>query len=265
MPTLPLTDKTVLVTRAVGQAGQFSRLLQRQGATVIEMPTIEIVPPSSWDELDAAIGHLNDYDWLVLTSTNAVDYFFERLGSQLQDVRGLAAIKIAVVGEKTAARLKQHGLKADFIPPDYVADAMVVNFPGAVTGKKILFPRVESGGREVLVNAFVEQGAVVTEVAAYQSVCPEFGDPQAIAALKNHSVDVVTFASSKTVKHFCQLLERSIGDGWQRYLDKVGFASIGPQTSKTCRILLGRVEIEAQEFTLDGLTQAIVQWINQPK
>ena len=257
---LPLSEKTILVTRAAGQSSQFSRLLQQQGATVIEMPTIEIVPPSSWDALDGAIADLNDFDWLILTSTNAVDYFFERLGSQLQDVRGLAGIKIAVVGEKTSLRMKQRGLQPDFIPPEFVADAMVVNFPESVEGKKILFPRVESGGRDLLVKAFSDRGAHVTEIAAYQSACPETADPTAIAAIQNYSVDVVTFASSKTVKHFCQLLQQAIGDNWTHHLDKVCIASIGPQTSKTCRALLGRVDIEAQEFTLDGLTKAIVQW-----
>lgn len=265
MSNLPLSGKTILVTRAAGQSSQFTRLLQLQGATVIEMPTIEIVPPSSWDELDQQIGRLNEFDWLILTSTNAVDYFFERLGSQLQDVRALATIKIAVVGEKTSLRLKQRGLQPDFVPPDFVADSMVVNFPESVDGKKILFPRVESGGRDVLVKAFSDRGAEITEVAAYQSACPETAEPEAIAALQSYSVSMITFASSKTVKHFCELLQRSIGDGWQKYLEKVAYASIGPQTSKTCRALLGRVDLEAQEFTLDGLTKAIVQWFETSK
>ncbi len=255
---LPLFGKTIVVTRAAGQSSQFSHSLQNFGAKVIEMPTIEIVAPSSWAELDRAIAILNEFDWLVLTSTNAVDYFFERLGSQLQDVRGLAAIKIAVVGEKTAQRLRQRGLQPDFIPPEFVADAMVVNFPDSIAGKKILFPRVETGGRDVLVRAFSDRGAIITEVAAYQSTCPKTPDAKAIALLQDRAANLVTFASSKTVKHFCELMERAIGDHWIESLEKVKFASIGPQTSKTCRALLGRVEIEADEFTLDGLIKAIV-------
>ncbi len=255
---LPLFGKTVVVTRAAGQSSQFSHSLQNYGAKVIEMPTIEIVPPSSWEELDRSIATLNDFDWLILTSTNAVDYFFERLGSQLQDVRGLAAIKIAVVGEKTAQRLRQRGLQPDFIPPEFVADAMVVNFPELIDGKKILFPRVETGGRDVLVRAFSDRGAIITEVAAYQSTCPKLPDAKSISVIQDRSVDLVTFSSSKTVKHFCELLQKAIGDDWKDALEKVSFASLGPQTSKTCRALLGRVEIEAKEFTLDGLIKAIV-------
>jgi uroporphyrinogen-III synthase len=263
--TLPLFEKTIVVTRAAGQSSQFSYSLQNFGAKVIEMPTIEIVAPSNWAELDRAIATLTEFDWLILTSTNAVDYFFERLASQLQDVRGLAAIKIAVVGEKTAQRLRQRGLQPDFIPPEFVADAMVVNFPESVEGKKILFPRVETGGRDVLVRAFSDRGAIVTEVAAYQSICPKIPDAKAIAAIQDHSVHLITFASSKTVKHFCELLQKAIGDNWTEYLNTLKFASIGPQTSKTCRALLGRVEIEASEFTLDGLIKAIVAQANTLK
>ncbi|MEP0916723.1 uroporphyrinogen-III synthase [Leptolyngbya sp. DQ-M1] len=255
---LPLFGKTIVVTRAAGQSSQFSYSLQNYGAKVIEMPTIEIVPPSSWDQLDHAIASLSEFDWLILTSTNAVDYFFERLASQLKDLRGLAAIKIAVVGEKTAQRLRQRGLQPDFIPPEYIADAMVVNFPESVDGKKILFPRVETGGRDVLVRAFSDRGAIITEVAAYQSTCPRIPDAKSIAVIQEQAANLVTFASSKTVKHFCELLHQTIGDHWVESLKTVKFASIGPQTSKTCRALLGRVEIEAEEFTLDGLIKAIV-------
>jgi uroporphyrinogen III methyltransferase/synthase len=261
----PLSGKTILVTRAAGQSGHFSRLLEQQGASVIEMPTLEIVPPSSWEALDAAISRLNEFDWLILTSTNAVDYFFDRLGSQLQDVGALTSIKIAVVGEKTALKLKQRGMQPDFVPPDFIADAMIVNFPESVAGKKILFPRVETGGRETLIREFSDRGAEVTEVAAYQSACPQEADPHAIAALKNRTVDVITFASSKTVKHFCELLNRSIGEGWQQYLENVGLASIGPQTSKTSQALLGRIDIEAQEYTLEGLLNAIALWLEKQK
>ncbi len=261
-----LAGKTILVTRAAGQSGHFAQLLQQHGATVIEMPTLEITPPSSWAGLDAAITRLNDFDWLMLTSANAVDYFFERLATQLQDLGALGGIKIAVVGEKTAFFLRKRGMEPDFIPPDFIADAMVVNFPGPIAGKKFLFPRVESGGREVLVKEFTEQGALITEVAAYQSACPPAIDPQSLAALQHHQVDVVTFASSKTVKHFCQLLASAIGPDWPTHLHHSGIASIGPQTSKTCETLLGRVDLEAAEYTLEGLTQAIVQWVhNNPK
>lgn len=248
----PLAGKTILVTRSVGQSSQFSARLQQAGATVIEMPALEIGPPSSWEALDQAIAHLSDFNWLILTSTNGVDYFFERLGIQGKDARALAGVKIAVVGEKTAQSLKQYSLQPDFIPPDFVADSLVEHFP-LLEGKRVLFPRVETGGREVLVKELTANGAEVIEVAAYQSRCPVAIAPPALDALQRQAVDVITFASSKTVQCFCQLLEAHGG----AILDRVCIASIGPQTSKTCISLLGRVDVEAEEYTLEGLFRAI--------
>lgn len=261
--TLPFAGKTVLVTRSANQSGQFTARLQRDGATVVEMPALEIVPPSSWQALDDALARLADFDWLLLTSGNSVDYFFERLATQIRDVRALAAVRIAVVGDKTAQKLEQRGLKPDFVPPEFVADSLAAHFPGSLSGASILFPRVESGGRDVLVKDFVSRGAAVTEVAAYQSLCPETIAPDALTALQSHTVDVITFASAKTVKHFCRLLEQSQNDNsWQSWLDGVCIASIGPQTTKACTSLLGRVDAEAQEYTLEGLVQAIAQWFD---
>ncbi|MEH2247684.1 uroporphyrinogen-III C-methyltransferase [Nostoc sp.] len=259
---LPLTGKTILVTRSVGQSSQFSDRLIASGATVIEMPTLEIGPPSSWEALDNAIAHLSDFDWLILTSTNGIDYFFERLIAQGKDTRALAGVKIAVVGEKTAHSLKQHSLQPDFIPPNFVADSLVENFPDKLDGKKVLFPRVESGGREVLVKELAAKGAKVIEVAAYQSCCPSGIPPVAELALQNRKVDVITFASSKTVQFFCQLTNKIFSNNFDasQFLEGVCIASIGPQTSKTCHALFGRVDVEAQEYTLDGLTQALITW-----
>ena len=249
-----LAGKTVLVTRASGQASEFSELLRSRGAKVLELPTLEIVPPSSWDDLDREVQQLSDFDWLILTSTNGVDAFFARLHQAGKDSRALAGVKIAVVGQKTAQSLQQHGITADFIPPNFIADALVSNFPGAPAGQRVLFPRVETGGREVLVKELTELGAVIVEVAAYQSRCPDSIDPSILSALQQQQVDIVTFASSKTVKHFYQLIDTSLTSGWQ---DRVCIASIGPQTSATCRELFGKVDIEASEYTLPGLVAAL--------
>lgn len=261
---LPLTGKTILVTRSVGQSNQFSDRLAAFGATVIEMPALEIGPPSSWEELDQAIANISQFDWLILTSTNAVDYFFDRLNSQGKDTRALAGVKIAVVGEKTSQSLQQRGLQADFIPPNFVADSLVENFPETLLGKKILFPRVESGGREILVKELPPKGAEVVEVAAYQSCCPSSIPPAAELALKNRQIDVITFASPKTVQFFCQLVEQIFPNNITNALEGVCIASIGPQTSQTCHTLFGRVDVEAEEYTLDGLTQAIINWSLKP-
>jgi uroporphyrinogen III methyltransferase / synthase len=260
---LPLSQHQVLVTRSAEQSTTFSDLLEEQGATVIEMPTLEILPPSDWTGLDQAIGEIQTFDWLILTSANAVDYFFDRFVQQGQDLRKLSHCKIAVVGKKTAKFLNQRGFNPDFTPPDFVADSLIEHFPEAIAGLNILFPRVESGGREVLVQSFTESGAIVTEVAAYQSGCPVIADPVAIEAIQSGQVSIVTFASSKTVQHFHQLIEGAIGDDWMSCLNHVCIASIGPQTSKTCRSLLGRVDVEATEYTLEGLVDALVHMLSK--
>ena len=223
------------------------------------MPTLEILPPSNWCELDQAIAEIQTYDWLVLTSANAVDYFFNRFILQGQDLRTLANCKIAVVGKKTAKSLKARGFTPDFTPPEFVADSLIDHFPTPIAGLKLLFPRVESGGREVLVKSFIDARAIVNEVAAYQSGCPTTADPMAIAALKSGQITIVTFASSKTVKHFYQLVQSAIGPDLNAILKNICIASIGPQTSKTCQELFGRVDVEATEYTLEGLVDGIVR------
>lgn len=259
---LPLRDRTILVTRSAGQSSEFTDLLQAQGAAVVEMPTLEITPPASWDALDRAITELTTFDWLILTSANAVNYFCDRLLELGHDARAIGSVKIAVVGEKTADCLRSRSLHPDFIPPNFVADSLIESFPDPVAGLKLLFPRVESGGREVLVKEFTAQGANVVEVPAYQSACPAEIAPAALQALQAQTVDMITFTSSKTVRHFYQLLDAAIDGSPHALLDRVCLASIGPQTSKTCQDLLGRVDVEAREYTLGGLTQALLDWQN---
>ena len=257
----PLAGKTVLVTRSIGQSREFSDRLQLEGAQVIEMPALAIGPPSSWDALDSAIAQLPNFNWLILTSANATDYFFQRLTASGKDARALSGVKIAVVGKKTAESLRSHSIIPDFIPPEFVADSLAVHFPDNLNNCKILFPRVESGGREVLVKELTAKGAQVTEVPAYQSCCPDTIPPEALAALQNRAVHIITFASSKTVQNFCHLIatskELSLPSEWQ---NRVCIASIGPETSKTCKNLLGWLDVEAKEYTLDGLRTAIVEW-----
>lgn len=277
---LPLHGQTILVTRSAGQTSTFRDLLAARGATVMEMPALEIGPPSSWEPLDGAITNLHTYDWLILTSSNGVKYFVDRLMTLGKDARALAKLKIAVVGKKTAATLAQCHLHPDYIPPDFVADSLVEHFPTSLVGQTVLFPRVETGGREVLVEALTTQGAKIEEVPAYQSSCPEALDPDVWAALQARTIDILTFASSKTVRNFHHLLqaaltitlEKNVTSGrisqqatLNQVLDHVQIASIGPQTSATCYDLFGRVDLEAQEYTLEGLTQAIVNLVTAKK
>lgn len=258
----PLAGKTLLVTRAETQSASFSDLLKAEGARVIELPTLVITAPSSWQALDQAIQELSRFDWLILTSANAVTSFCQRLAQHHLDSRALASVQIAVVGAKTAEFLSHYGLIPDLIPEEFIADRLLQVFPHR-QGQRVLFPRVESGGREVLVRGLRAEGAEVIEVAAYQSVCPAQADPQVIQQLRSQTIDVLTFASSKTVQYFCQLLSHADLDP-VTVAQSTQIAAIGPKTAETCTAMLGRVDIMPEHYTLEDLVQAIVKFNNTP-
>ncbi|MEO0947868.1 MAG: uroporphyrinogen-III C-methyltransferase [Cyanobacteria bacterium J06641_5] len=266
-PQLPLAGKTILITRAAQQADTFGQMLRAQGATVLETPALEILPPTSWHDLDIALNEIASFNWLILASANGVEFFFNRLQEKGRDARALAGLKIAVVGRKTAAVLQQYGLTPDFTPANFIADALVAEFPEPISGKRFLFPRVESGGRAALIQDLTAKGGKVVEVAAYRSDCPQALAPVARAALETKHLDAITFASSKTARNFGKLLAPllPLSETPGEYLQGVCLASIGPQTSQACQEIFGHIDLEAQEYTLDGLTQALVAWAQSRK
>ena len=254
---MALQGCTVAVTRAEQQLGEARRLFEQAGAHVLDLPALVIGPPDEWGPLDDALAELEEFHWLVVSSSNGVDAVEQRLqrlgGSLASRPRSL---KIAAVGRKTATRLEALGAPADFVPPQFVADSLIDHFPVSGWGLRLLLPRVQSGGRTVLAEAFGEAGARVVEVAAYESRCPQ-GLPEATAtALAAGSVDAITFSSGKTVRHTAELLERQFGSAWPQRLEGVALVSIGPQTSNTCREVFGRVDAEADPHDLDGLVAA---------
>ena len=167
-----------------------------------------------------------------------------------------AGLRIAAVGRKTAAVLANLGAPADFVPPTFVADSLIENFPVSGWGLRLLIPRVQSGGRTVLAEAFAAAGSRVVEVAAYETRCPEHWPSDALLAFERGDLDAITFSSGKTVRHTAQLLERSFGAPWRERLTGLKLVSIGPQTSEQCRALLGRVDAEADPHDLEGLVAA---------
>jgi uroporphyrinogen-III synthase len=155
--------------------------------------------------------------------------------------------------------LEELGAPADFVPPNFVADSLIEHFPVSGWGLRLLLPRVQSGGRTVLAEAFGEAGARVVEVAAYESRCPQGLPSGALQALQQRRLDAITFASAKTVRHTARMLQDSFGAEWQAVLEGLRLISIGPQTSRSCVEALGRVDAEADPHDLEGLTQACIQ------
>jgi len=256
---LPLSGRRVIVTRATDQAGEFSDMLTSRGATVLECPTIKLVEPASWDELDAAIGELSDFNWLVLTSVNAVRFFFQRLNSLGLDARALGPCKVCAVGPKTAEAIAEYGIRPDLIPPDYRAEAIVSEFAKRdINGQKIFFPRADRA-REIIPQELEKMGARVTAPVIYRNILPDRLCPETILALEKRCVDCITFTSSSTALNMAELLG---ADLLVNMLKGVAVASIGPVTSKTCRDLGLKVDIQPDEFTLSALSGAIQQYFS---
>ncbi len=245
------------MTRAEQQLGQARELFTAAGAEVVDLPALVIGPPDHWGPLDDALEDLEHFHWLIVSSANGVEAVEQRLrrrGTNL--AHRPAGLKIAAVGRKTAQVLEECGAPADFVPPAFVADSLIEHFPVSAWGLRLLLPRVQSGGRTVLAEAFGEAGARVVEVAAYETRCPEALPSAALLALERRSLDAITFSSGKTVSHTCHLLERHFGPQWRHCLDGVAVVSIGPQTTARCLQELGRVEAEATPHDLVGLVEA---------
>lgn len=250
----PLCGKKIVVTRAAEQAGEFSAKLAARGATVLECPTIRLVEPESWQLLDLAIRELPGYDWLVLTSVNAVRYFFQRLDALGLDARALAGCRICAVGPKTAAEVCSFGVKPELVPADYKAEGIVDEFSRLdMQGSRVLFPRADKA-RDVIPSELKRMGAHVDSPVAYRNIFPERLLPETLFALEKRSVDCITFTSSSTVQNLAAML------GEEMMLDMlkgVVVASIGPITSKSCRDLGLKVDIEPQSYTMDALVEAL--------
>lgn len=249
----PLFGKTVLVTRAREQASALTAKLEALGAQCIEAPAIKIVPPDSYAALDQAIQELGTYQWLILTSVNGVDYFFNRLSQAGGDARALAGIKIAAIGIQTAERLKSYGIRADIIPAEFRAEGIIEALTGKVEpGMKVLIPRALVA-RDILPEKLTEMGAVVDVVPAYQTVTAATDGSMIAAKIEAGKIDLITFTSSSTVTNLLNIL----GPQGAQLVSKTKTACIGPITAGTCLENGIKPDVIAEEFTISGLVAAI--------
>jgi uroporphyrinogen III methyltransferase / synthase len=256
--SLPLAGRRILITRAREQSGEFSRLLGGLGAEALEFPTIEIVPPRRWDELDRAIDRLPSYDWLIFTSANGVIYFWQRLTEKGQP--GVPkAPRVCAIGPATAKQLKDRHVRVDYVPKEYIAEAILEGFKKTdVAGKRILLARARVA-RDVLPEGLRGLGAEVDLVEAYRTVKPRGGARRLKELLLEGTVDVVTFTSSSTVNHFVELLKK---EDIKKLLKGVAVACIGPVTSRTAVRWGMKVQIEPKEYTIPGLARALVRYFS---
>jgi len=243
----PLAGRRVLVTRAAHQAGKLSDALRALGAEPVEVPVLEIQPPTDLAPLDNALRSLDSYDWLILTSANTV-----RSIAWSSFMEKVANLKVAAIGEATAAAARKAGLPVVLVPETYVAEALVDCLADHVAGKKIMLARAEIA-RDVIPDALRAAGATVDVVDAYRNVMPGAAPALLRAALEN-GIDAVTFTSSSSVTH---LADAARAAGIAFPFAGVDAISIGPITSQTLRELGWEPATEAHPSDIPGLINAI--------
>ena len=248
---LPLRGESVAVTRAASQARSFSRVLRRLGAQVIPFPAIAFEPPSDWNRADRAIRRIRDYDWLIFTSANGVEWFVRRLDSSPHDLRDLPA-RICAIGPATAERVRSLHLRVELVPEEFVAEALVDAFREVgIRDKQVLIPRAQEA-RDLLPAEMARMGAQVDVVPVYRTVLPpESRDLASVHWNSDRVPGWVTATSSSTVRNLVRLVPRDL-------LRRTKIASIGPVTSAAARDLGLSVAAEASSYTTGGLVAAIL-------
>ena len=248
----PMFGKRVLVTRSRLQASALSEALAKEGAEPVELPSIQISPLDDHSSLDDAIQSLHTYDWAIFTSANGVEATFDRMQVLGLDCRAFGGLKVGAIGPATADVLARRGIVADFVPPQYVSEAIVKFMdPRELKGAHVLLPRADIG-RDDLAKGLAGLGAQVSEVLAYRTVVPQESRSLARELLSDGGVDVVTFTSSSTVVNLLELL-----DGGTGLVQGPLVACIGPVTARTAVEMGIKVDIVAQEHTIPGLVRAL--------
>jgi len=247
----PLFGRRIVVTRARAQASSFGARLEDLGAEVVYCPTIEIAPPESWQPLDDAIAAAAELDWIVFTSVNGVEKFVERLDAAGRDLRALAGVRLAAIGPETARALRALHVRVEAMPEEYRAEG-VLEVLGDVAGKRILLPRA-AGARAILPLELERRGARVTEVVSYRAVPPRADVGGLRREIEAGDVDLVTFTSSSTVRHFDEMLDGRAAE----LLRRTVVGCIGPITAATARERGLAVAVQPGEYTIPAFVDAI--------
>jgi uroporphyrinogen III methyltransferase/synthase len=250
----PLFGRRIVVTRAREQASALAERVQAEGAEVLEFPAIEIVPPESWEPLDAALRRIGEYGWIIFTSANGVRFFWERLRAAGRDARSLTRARVAAIGPATAEALRGHGLEPDVVPPEFKAEGLLAALADEpMAGVQVLLPRAATA-RDVLPATLEQRGATVHVVPAYRTVRSSREVRLLRDLLGARRVDAVTFTSSSTVTNFCQALGEA---DVPALLEGVTIACIGPITAETAREHGLVPHLVCADYTIPALVSAL--------
>jgi uroporphyrinogen-III synthase/uroporphyrinogen III methyltransferase/synthase len=254
MMALPLAGRRVLVTRAAHQAGKLSEGLRALGAEAIEVPVLEIQPPASFEPLDKALDEIHSYDWLILTSANAVRALVERAAALMFPLISVVQLKVAAVGEATAEAAREAGFSIAIVPETYVAEELIECIADQAAGRRVLLARAEIA-RDVIPDALRAVGAHVDVVNAYRNVMPEAA-PGLLREALEMGIDAVTFASSSSVTHLAEAARRA---GIAFPLAGVAAVSIGLITTQTLREQGWEPAAEAAPSDIPRFLDAVVR------
>ena len=250
--TRPLFGRRIAVTRTRQQAGGLLAALRELGADVFELPTIRIEPANGKNEKIAfveAMADVRSYDWIVFTSPNGVEAFFNAFFTAHEDARDLGGLRIAVIGNGTAKKVKEYHFGVDLIPKEFVAESLLAEFKEiGVENLKMLLPRA-AGAREFLAIELENLGAIVDDVPVYLTVAETEDISGGIRRFREEGADLITFTSASTATHF-MALGLPLPEGLQT-------ASIGPVTSEEMQKLGLPVDLEAPQHDIPGLVMAI--------
>lgn len=251
----PLFGKRIVVTRTREQAGELSKALRDLGADVVELPTIRIEPPEDRQEFAELVTHAHEYDWLVFTSPNGVERFFDAFFKAYDDARSLGNPRIAAIGAGTAQKIREYRFAVDLIPERFVAEGLIDAFKKETIENLTMLWVKAAESRDIVGDGLTKLGAIVDDCIAYRTVAETEDPTGARARLEEEGADLITFTSSSTVDHFFDL-----GITWP---EGCGAASIGPVTSETLRKKGVKHALEASPHDIPGLVKAIVKYFKQ--
>jgi uroporphyrinogen-III synthase len=260
-PGLPLSGRSVVVTRAADQVAALAAPLEALGAEVLALPVIEVVEPEDWTDTDAAIARIGSYDWIVLTSVNGVERLDARMRAHGPGLGDLREARVAAVGSATARRLRELGVEPALVPERFRAEGLVAALreAGLKAGTRVLVARAAEA-REVLPDELRALGAVVDVVPVYRVVTAE-PDIEVLARVAGGGVDAIVFASGGTARRFLEVLDDA-GFGRAETLARAAVVSIGPVTTEALRELGMRVDAEAASSTTEALVETLVEMLS---
>ncbi len=250
----PLFGKRIVVTRPASQAAAVITRLLELGAQPILAPMVEILPPADWTEVDRALERMEEFDWVVFTSVNGVNFLIQRLWETGRDLRLFGRAKIAAIGDGTAQALAGFHLKPDLVPDTFRAEALAAALKPHVAGKRVLWARA-SRGRDVLPIELRSAGALFEELVVYRNLDVEAFDPAILQGIEAGSIDWICLSSPSIARATYERLSSAARDQIGK---TVRIASISPVTSAAARETGLPVHAEAETYTWDGILAAIV-------